>query len=118
MNPGRFRHRVSVEFPVFETTETYGSRLVRWDPLFTGRAEVQDALPSRSEAVLNGLVQGRNQVRIRMLYRADLTSDMRIVVHQQGANRVLQIVGGPAVIENGKGLEMVCEAFGTTGGAS
>lgn len=115
MQPGRFRHSVSIEFPVYETAEGYGPRLVRWDRLATVRAEVMDILPSRSEAVQNGLAQARNQSRVRMLARRDITADMRLIVHGGGDDRILQIVAGPAEIERGAGIEFVCERFTTTG---
>lgn len=114
MQPGRFRHSISIEFPVYESPDGYGQRVVRWDRLDTVRAEVMDILPSRSEAVQNGLVQGRNQSRVRMLARRDITSDMRIIVHGE-TDRVLQIVAGPAGIERGSGIEFVCERYTTSG---
>jgi len=98
---------------------TYGTELVTWVPLSTvsGQperywAEVQDALPSRSEAVTQGLVVARNQTRLRMRYRSDITSDMRVTVYGDGVNVVYQIVGGPAAIEGRKErIEMVLEKF-------
>ncbi len=114
MQPGRFRHSISVEYPVYETDSGYGPRLVRWDRLTTCRAEVMDILPSRSEAVQNGLAQARNQSRVRMLARRDITGDMRIIVHGE-TDTVLQIVAGPAEIERGSGIEFVCERYTTSG---
>lgn len=98
---------------------TYGTRRVVWVPLVplagspaAGErfaAQVQDALPSRSESVVQGLAVARNQTRIRMRYRNDITSDMRVIVHGD-SDVVMQIVGGPAAIGGRKdGIEIVCE---------
>lgn len=118
MNAGAMNRKISIEFPVYETEAPYGPRLVRWDPLTTCQAEVQDAMPSRSEAVRQGLAQARNQTRIRIRWRGDVDSTMRIVLHGD-TDTVLQIVGGPAEIGGRKGgLEMVCERYSTTGAAT
>lgn len=119
MNAGAMNRRVTVEFPVYETEAGFGPRLVRWDPLCDPfMAEVQDVMPSRSEAVRQGLAQARNQTRIRIRWRGDIDSTMRIVLHGD-TDKVLQIVGGPAEIGGRKvALEMVCELYSTTGAAT
>lgn len=118
MNAGAMNRRVTVEFPVYETEAGFGPRLVRWDPLTTCMAEVQDVMPSRSEAVRQGLTQARNQTRIRIRWRGDIDSTMRIVLHGD-TDKVLQIIGGPAEIGGRKvALEMVCELYSTTGAAT
>lgn len=80
-------------------------------------AEVVDALPSRSESVQQGLAQARNQTRIRIRWRSDVDSTMRVTVHGD-TDVIYQIVGGPAESARRKGwLEMVCERYSTAGGA-
>ena len=77
-------------------------------------AEVQDPLPSRSESVTEGLVIARNQTRIRMRYRDDIDSSMRVRLHGDGEDVIYQIIGGPAVVtrEGRKSMiEMACERF-------
>lgn len=72
-------------------------------------AEVEDVMPSRSEAVKMGLSVARNQTRIRMRWRNDVDSSMEIVVHGD-ADVTYQIVAGPAEIEDRKSrIEMMCE---------
>lgn len=115
MNQGRFSRSISIDYPVYETDAGYGSRLVRWDRLTTCQAEVQDFLPSRSEAVRQGLQQARNQTRLRMRWRGDIDSTMRIVLHGE-ADIVYQIVGGPSEIGGRKReLEMVLERYSSSG---
>lgn len=117
MRAGQLDRQILVEKKVITQDPTYGTELISWAPLSTvsGQperywAEVQDALPSRAEAVTQGLTVARNQVRVRMRYRDDIDSSMRITVYGDAANTVLQIVGGPAAIEGRKQfLEMVCE---------
>lgn len=78
-------------------------------------AEVLDNLPSTSEAVAQGLQVARNQSRIRMRWRDDIDSSMRITVFGD-TNRVYQIVAGPAEIAGRKGmLEMVVERYSSGG---
>jgi SPP1 family predicted phage head-tail adaptor len=109
---GQLDRQISIERKQVTQDPTFGTELVTWVPLASERfwAQVQDALPSRAESVTQGLAVARNQVRVRMRYRDDIDSSMRITVYGDGTNQVLQIVGGPAAIEGRKQfLEMVCE---------
>lgn len=126
MRASTLNRQIIVEKPVQTQDPVYGAPVTSWEPLVplagspvTGEpfwAEVQDALPSRSESIRQGLVQGRNQTRIRIRWRDDIDSSMRIVIVDDG--RILQIVGGPAEIGGRKRmLEMMCERF-TSPGAS
>lgn len=75
-------------------------------------AEVQDVMPSRSEAVRQGLNMAKNQTRIRMRWMTGINSSMHITVLDDGAGQVFEIVGGPAEIEGRKQrLEMMCERY-------
>lgn len=125
----KYRRQVSFERRT-TITGTHGPEPGPWEPVVAQAgspavaerwwAEVQDVLPSRSESVRQGLAQARNQVRLRMRWRDDLDSTMRVTVHGgAGGDVVYQIVGGPAEIGGRKGgLEMVLERYTTTGGAS
>lgn len=97
----------------------YGTERAVWVPLvaLTGSpaiaerfpATIQDALPSKAESVVQGLSVARNQSRLRMRYRNDITSAMRVTVYRDTAV-VYQIVGGPAQIGGRKDrIEMVLE---------
>jgi head-tail adaptor len=123
----KYNRLVSFEVPTTITGE-FGPAPGPWEPLVSRpgsppvavrwRAEVQDVLPSRSEAVRQGLAQARNQVRLRMRWRGDITSAMRVTVHGD-SDVVYQIVGGPAEIGGRKvALEMMLERYTTTGGAA
>jgi len=109
---GQLDRQILVERKSVTQDPNYGTELVTWVPLASERfwAQVQDAIPSRAESVTQGLSVARNQVRVRMRYRADIDSSMRITVYGDGTSEVLQIVGGPAAINGRKQfIEMVCE---------
>ena len=119
MRAGMLDRQITVERPVKTQDATYGTDVISWVPLAVQSgspeiaarfwAEVQDGLPSRSESLAQGLVVARNLTRIRMRWRNDITSDMRVTVHGD-TDTVYQIVGGPAEIEGRKErIEMMCE---------
>ncbi|MCR4331285.1 MAG: head-tail adaptor protein [Sulfuricaulis sp.] len=120
MRAGLLDKQITIEQKQVTVDPTYGTELVSWIPLVAEAgsptvavrfwAEVKDALPSRSESVTQGLAVARNQSRLRMRYRSDVTSDMRVTVHGS-ADVVYQIVGGPAVIGRNEWLEMVIERY-------
>lgn len=89
-----------------------GRDIVTWVDVATVWAQVQDVLPSRSEAVRQGLEVAKNQTRIRTRYRSDIDSAMRVVV-QRREDVTYQIVGGPAELGRREGLEIVCERYST-----
>lgn len=110
---------VTVEQKSETIDATYGTKVVTWIPLdpmpgspvigYRWPAEVRDALPSRSEGVVQGLKVARNQTRVRLRYRSDIDASMRITIHGD-EDRVMQIVGGPAEIGPRKSfIEIVCE---------
>ena len=118
---GKLDRQITIEQKSVTIDPDYGTEVITWVPLavLPGSpvvaerfwAEVQDVMPSRSESVLQGLAVARNPTRIRVRWRADITSAMRVIVH--GDTDVLyQIVGGPAEIRGRKTmLELVCERY-------
>lgn len=120
---GRLDVQVTIEKKSVTQDANYGTPIVTWVPLVAQDpdasplvaerfwAEVQDALPSRSEAVTQGLAVARNQTRLRMRWRDDIDSSMRVTVHKD-SDTVYQIVGGPADIDGRKSMiEMVLEKY-------
>lgn len=101
---GELDQPVRIEYNAPTNTGAHGTPVDKWEPLVTlpGSpvvaatlwAQILDDLPSRSEAVTQGLQVGRNQSRIRMRYRSDVTSAMRVVHTIDG--RIWNIIGGPA----------------------
>lgn len=126
MNP-RLDRLITVEVPPTGQESAYGTATGDWTALsyLPGSpavaekfwAEVQDVMPSRSESVRQGLAVDRQQVRIRIRWRSDLNSSMRIIVHGD-SDRYLQIIGGPAeIFGRKKYLELLCESYSTSDGS-
>lgn len=121
MSAGRMNRQITIERKQVTQDATFGTEVVTWIPLVAEAgsptvavkfwAEVMDALPSRAEAVTQGLQVARNQTRIRLRWRDDIDSSMRVTLHGD-TDRVMQIVGGPAEIDGRKDMiELVCERF-------
>ncbi len=112
MKAGRFRHRVTLERRITSQDPIYGTEKGVWSAVATDiPAEVQDVLPSRSESIDEGISLQRRPCRVRIRYRTDVTSDMRLDI----GGRKLRIVGGPAEMGHREALEMVCEELSTSG---
>ncbi len=116
-----FNRQITVEKRRTTQDSQYGTEVNTWVPLvaYPGSptvavrfwAEVQDVLPSRSESVAQGLQVARNQTRLRMRWRDDIDSTMRVIVHGD-SDTYYSIVGGPAEIMGRKvAIEMVLERF-------
>ncbi len=72
--------RCRVEYPVTAKDPIYGSTVTTWQLKAVLWCSIQDVLPSRSEKIKNGLAIGAKQARLRIRYRKDLDSSMRIVI--------------------------------------
>lgn len=110
-DPGRFKDRVTILQPGRASSAKYGSSTVTFSELATVWAEVRDMLPSRAERISEGLEISRRPCRVRMRWRADVRTDMRL--RFRGAD--LRIV---ALAEIGRRevLEVVAEQLSTEGG--
>ena len=100
--------RVRIEQKSVSQDQDYGTDIVTWTHLATVWAEVQDALPSRSEAVKMGLAVATRQTRVRIRYRSDLDSSMRLVIWRPDPE-VYEVVGGPSEIGRHEYSEIVVE---------
>lgn len=109
MNIGTLRDRCRIERHVVGTDPVWGTPLDTWETLAEVWCNVQDELPSRSEALKNGLSIATSRARLRIRYRTDIDSAMRVVLLQSG--QVYQIIAGPAVLGVKDGLEMMIERY-------
>lgn len=116
LEAGKLNRRITIQALQVVEDPAYGPQPAAWVEMATVWAEIQDALPSKSESVQQGLVISYSRTRIRMRYRAGITSAMR-VVEVGGAARTFNIVGGPSILGNRKGIELMCEAYSSQGGA-
>jgi len=124
MIPGKFDRQITVEKKSVVKDDTYGSQTVTWVPLVYEPgspqvamrfwANVQDSIPSKDESVQQHLAIAKQQTRLRMRYRDDIDSSMRIIVHGNG-DTIYNIVGGPAMIGRKELIEMMLEKFSTQG---
>ena len=110
MNAGALNTRCRIEQKSVTQDPTYGTELVTWALLATVWCSLQDELPSKSEAVKQGLALSTQRTRVRMRYRADIDSSMRLVINRP-TETVYQIVAGPAVLGNKDALEMFVEKY-------
>jgi len=110
MNIGTLNTRCRIEQKVVTQDADYGSEVITWAVLDVTWCNVQDELPSKSEAVKNGIAISTNRTRVRMRYRTDLDSSMRLVINRP-APQIYQIVAGPAELGNKDGIELFCERF-------
>jgi SPP1 family predicted phage head-tail adaptor len=112
---GTLNRRILIERPV-RVSDEYGSGTVTtWQTVATVWASVQDQLLFNSgEGVAGELRQRVLPTRVRIRYRNDITTDMRITITDR--SRVMQII---SISEMGRGdlLEMMAENFSTAGTA-
>ena len=117
----RANRQVTIERKMTTADAIYGNDVVTWvalsfepgSPAVAEKywVELQDTMPSRDEAIRQGLALGRNQTRMRMRWRDDVDSSMRVTVHGD-TDTVYQIIGGPAEIGGRKAyLELVLEKY-------
>jgi head-tail adaptor len=109
MQIGPLDTRARLEYKVVTQDETYGTEVITWTLLRVMWVGIQDELPSKSEAVKQGLAVATRRARVRANYAVDIDSSMRLVV-MRPTSTVYQIVAGPAVIGDKEGIEMWVEA--------
>ena len=103
------RDRCRIERHIVGTDPTWGTPTDTWETLAEVWCNVQDELPSRSEALKNGLSIATSRARLRIRYRTDVDSTMRVVLLPAG--QVYQIIAGPAVLGAKDGLECMLERY-------
>lgn len=117
MQAGKKRNRITIQVNVPTQDSGYGTEVASWGT-YNGAAriaaEVQDVLPSKSESAAEGVRIGSRSARVRIGYRAGITSAMRILIHG-ASDRTCRIVAGPAIIGNREAVEFMVEEFSTQG---
>jgi head-tail adaptor len=73
-------------------------------------ANVQDQLPSRAESTSNGLTTAPTRSRLRIQNDSRINAAMRVTLHGKG-DRVMQIIAGPALLDDRRHVEFMLEGF-------
>jgi head-tail adaptor len=98
MRAGELDRRITIERPASVDDPIYGPQPGGWEVVAARiPAQRRDDLPSNTESTPNGLRLSDSPARLRIRYRRDITSDMRVIMHDQD-DRVYQISSTPAEI--------------------
>jgi head-tail adaptor len=110
--PFKLDTKVTIERKTAAVDPDYGTPVEAWEPVATRIwANVQDVLPSKSmEAATNGLQVGRQQSRLRVRANHAVSLDMRVILHGRG-DKVMQIIAGPALLDDRMHQEFMIEAY-------
>ena len=117
MRGGQLDRRITILGPTKIDVPGYGEQDGPYEPIINGAripAQRQDMLPSNSESVSNGLRIAYNESRLRIRYRKDIKSDMRIVMHDEN-DKLYEISGGPAEIGRREWIELTIREYSTNG---
>lgn len=91
---------------------TLGSMTYAWADLPVRPTEWASALDMLgSERSADGLNMANRPCQIEMLYRDDITANMRVIAK----GRTMQIVRGPIELGRREGLRLICEDWSTEG---
>lgn len=119
MRNGGHNREVVIEQRGTTQDPLYGTAIENdWTTVATVMAEVQDMLPSRAERIEEGISVRQRPTRIRMNYRDDIDSSMRLRVKArspQEADRLLSIIAGPAELGFRRRMEFVAVEWSTQG---
>lgn len=103
--------QVSIERRVVAKDLLYGTEIEDWEVVHDHFwANVQDILPSRGEATGNGLTVGIRRSRLRIRDASGTTTAMRVKLHDRG-DRVMQIIAGPALLDDRVHVEFMLEGY-------
>lgn len=110
MKASNFDRKIRIERPIPDDSFD-GAGSGEWELFVEVFAQVQDALPSRSERLGGGFNLAARPSRVRMWYIDGVTPDMRFVM----GDRIMQIVAGPAEVGRREGLEFMVEEYRPAG---
>jgi len=110
----RLDEQVTIEQRTVEKDPDYGTDIEgseAWLPVAIAVwANAQDQLPSRGESTSNGLTTAVTRTRLRIQNDSRITTAMRVTLHGKG-NRLMQIIAGPALLDDRRHVEFMLEGF-------
>lgn len=112
--PFRLDEQVTIEQRTVEKDPDYGTDIEgseAWLPVAVAVwANAQDQLPSRGESAANGVSTSVTRTRLRIQNDERITTAMRVVLHGK-AGRVMQIIAGPALLDDRRHVEFALEGY-------
>ncbi len=111
---------ISILYRPMIQDDTYGTIQGDWVPIADKiHANLLDIPPTRvgMESQVEEIRIANRPTRVRIRFRTDITSDMRVIVHTP-AYRLCKIITIPAELGRKDGLEFVVEEYTTQGDAS
>ncbi len=76
--------RCRIEYKSVKNDPIYGTEQITWQLLAVVWCNVQDVLPSRAESIKNGVAVASKQSRLRIRFRKDVDSSMRVLIDGVG----------------------------------
>lgn len=73
-------------------------------------AQVRDDLPGNTESTQTGLRMSNHPARVRMRYLRGVTSDMRVIVHNE-TDEIYEITSTPAEIGRREWIEFTIRSY-------
>lgn len=106
----RYDRQLTIQQPVRVRDPKYGTYAITWQNVATVWAEVKDSLPSRAESFADGIEMSQRPCRVRIRYRDDIRTDMRLLYR----GRTLRIM---SMAEYGRrdAIELMAVEFSTEG---
>jgi len=110
----RLDEQVTIEARTVERDPDYGTDIegsAAWVPVAIAIwANAQDQLPSRGESTSNSVATAVTRTRLRIQNDARITTAMRVTLHGK-AGRVMQIIAGPALLDDRRHVEFMLEGY-------
>lgn len=124
LDPGELDRRIRIERPVADDSLD-GAGSGGWALVCEIAAGVRDMLPSRGERLADGINVAARPARIRIRYRDDVASNMRVLIGRRlrgsdgnaawHTDREAQIVTVPAEFGRREALEFMIEDYTSAG---
>ena len=104
---------ITFQRPVADTSFD-GAGSGTWEHVATVRANVKDMRSARAERMAEVVNVASHPSMILIRYRADITSDMRILY----GDRTMQIMAPPVELGRREALELMAQDYSTAGNAA
>lgn len=108
---GQLDRRITIQRPTVVDGGEYGPQPGPWADVFVRvPAQVWNTLPSTAERSGQAINMSEKPSRVRMRYTRGITSNMRVIVHNE-VDTIHQISAGPAEIGRREWIEFMVKEF-------